>query len=618
MFAALVLEREPTTWAQLPEVLIAWLQSAGGVAAFGICIFLALTLSHRAFGQGGGRGADYRFARFIPFALLGFVPYVFKLLPDELALAIAGGVALLGVSLPLIINLVTRVTWRRIWAIAKVSLKEAIRSRVVIVFGIMALVFLFADWFVAYKEQDQVRNYTRVVYWSIAPLFLMTGTLLGAFSIPNDIKNQSIQTVVTKPVEKIEIVLGRFLGYGTLLTVALIGVTCLSYVYILRGVTPEAARESFKARVPVFAGLEFFNTKGENVGREFDYRRYISGPHPSAPGAPKQYAVFSFLNSPDGNIEMAPFEVTADIFRLTKGEEGKGVYCTFTVADGHLSVPEIEDRAERLKRERIDLRKKVANPGQLEEYLAEKFRVHEIGGVELKDYHTQELLVPGSFFKALAAHPVPKQPGSQQQGAPPTPAFKIVVNVDRISGSQMVGFAPRDFYLLETERPFWQNFVKGIIGLWLLFLLALGVAIACSTYLSGVISWLAVLFLLLVGLPRDSINQLAENRAVGGGPFASLTRIANKQPISAPLDETAGTDVVKGLDEAFSWYLRKFLNLIPDVNRFDLNSYVGNGFDASWGEVIFIDCFLYWLGYLIPWLILAFYLLRFREIAIPT
>ena len=53
----------------------------------------------------------------------------------------------------------------------------------------------------------------------------MVASILGAFNIPNDIKNQSIHTIVTKPVEKLEIVLGRFLGFAMLLTIGLAVVT---------------------------------------------------------------------------------------------------------------------------------------------------------------------------------------------------------------------------------------------------------------------------------------------------------------------------------------------------------------------------------------------------------
>ena len=40
-------------------------------------------------------------------------------------------------------------------------------------------------------------------------LLISVGMLLAAFSIPTDIKNLTIHTIVTKPVERFEIVLGR-------------------------------------------------------------------------------------------------------------------------------------------------------------------------------------------------------------------------------------------------------------------------------------------------------------------------------------------------------------------------------------------------------------------------
>src|SRR5213592_4867852 len=100
----------------------------------------------------------------------------------------------------------------------------------------------------------------------MTPLFLMTASLLGSFGIPTDVKNQSIHTIVTKPVEKFEIVLGRFLGYAVLLTVGLALISGLSLIYVMRGVNEEAQKESFKARVPLYGKLSFAGTKQEDKG----------------------------------------------------------------------------------------------------------------------------------------------------------------------------------------------------------------------------------------------------------------------------------------------------------------------------------------------------------------
>ena len=42
-------------------------------------------------------------------------------------------------------------------------------------------------------------------------------------------------------------------------------------------------------------------------------------------------------------------------------------------------------------------------------------------------------------------------------------------------------------------------------------------------------------------------------------------------------------------DRVFTWVLGRLLNLIPDVNRFDLHMYVANGFDVSLTNVLLID-----------------------------
>ena len=122
--------------------------------------------------------------------------------------------------------------------------------------------------------------------------------MLGSFSIPTDVKNYAIHTVVTKPVEKFEIVLGRFLGHGILLTAGLFVVSCLSLGYVIRGVNEEAKQESYKARDVVYGQMQFAGTKNaqtaDKVGREWGYRWYITAPPKNKPNAFRQYAALGF------------------------------------------------------------------------------------------------------------------------------------------------------------------------------------------------------------------------------------------------------------------------------------------------------------------------------------
>src|SRR5436309_9223160 len=89
-----------------------------------------------------------------------------------------------------------------------------------------------------------------------------------------------------------------------------------------------------KARVPVYGDLEFRRgrerIKGESVGREWDYRGYIPGARNSPHRAMWQFRQRDL----DAGLAAMPAvrcEFEFDIFRTSKGEENRGVFCTFYV-----------------------------------------------------------------------------------------------------------------------------------------------------------------------------------------------------------------------------------------------------------------------------------------------
>jgi hypothetical protein len=194
----------------------------------------------------------------------------------------------------------------------------------------------------------------------------------------------------------------------------------------------------------------------------------------------------------------------------------------------------------------------------------------------------------------------------------------LTIGEDRASYQQMVGVAKRDIYLLLGELPFWQNFLKGTIGLWFLVMLTLAAAVTCSTYLSGVISLLCTCFMVGASLLGDFIRALAENKAEGGGVFQASFRLVNRMPITAPVDQNPVASLGQGLETLFRFALRLFLKIVPDVQRFFLGDYVANGFDIPWNPVLIFDNFLPAVGYLLPLALLAYYLMNSREIANPS
>jgi hypothetical protein len=110
------------------------------------------------------------------------------------------------------------------------------------------------------------------------------------------------------------------------------------------------------------------------------------------------------------------------------------------------------------------------------------------------------------------------------------------------------------------------------------------------------------------------IQEVALGRTQGGGPFEAFIRLARGANLMAPLEQTATIKTAIYLDVVFRFLLRPFILVIPDVQRYDLKDYVAQGFDVS-GAQIFADNIVPLAGYLIPWIVLAFYMMRSREIA---
>jgi hypothetical protein len=659
IFASLELEREPPLWSLFPIYLITWLQVAGGVAAIALVLWGIHYYAEKKYLKQKtiptmGRVVLVLGALAVICYAIGLFSFVvagpakidmpvgpprWQFRPDQTLLLAAGGFfALAAVLVPMLGGLVRRLSVRRIGAIARLSIKEAIRQRVIYVVGLVALIFLFAPYFISTtREEHQLRNYVLLIHTTLAPLFLVTALFLGSFSIPNDVQRQTIHTIVTKPVEKYEIVLGRFLGYGALLTVLLAGLTVLALGYLLRGVNARAAHESFKARVPVFAdNLSFLGTgagtteRGINVGREWDYRSYIHGRQPGST-EPRQFALFAFRSLPRDMVtaqKPATVELTFDIYRTTTGKENKGVNCSVIFASssvflgksGDLPLTRIETEVTKLREKWVEERNQTKDGLSEDDMsgwdkLSEQYGVYKKGNLMVTDYHTQSLQVPAGLLRRV----VLDEARLSTTGARP-PALLVLVHVedDAPSAAQYVGVAKRDLYLLATELPFWQNFGKMMIGLWCNTLLILGVAIACSTYLSGIVSLLTSLFLLGAGALSEYMRSVAAGTNIGGGPVESASRLYARLPLAAPLEQTAASQLGSIADDAFRWVLGFVLNLIPDLSRFDLTEYVASGFNISWGQIILLDNFLPLVGYLIPWAILSYYLMNYREIANPT
>jgi hypothetical protein len=573
--------------------------------------------------------------------------------------ALGGLFAFLGLADPFVRDLF-KMRIRRIWALAKLSVIEALRARLFIIFLMFMAVFLFpVKWFMpGNKPEDEIRLTLDVTAFASTLFLLVPALILSAFRIPKDINEQTIYTIVTKPVERFEIVLGRFLGYATLLTITLGFMTFVGWVYITYATTfdAKAVDESQRARVPLRGELNFrARTKdytGTNVGREFEYRKYIAGSKSTT-----ERGIYSFDDVPSSlasGRDQVPCEFTFDIFRLTKGEENRGVDVNIRVTawqcgqkppevrggDGAWLWNEAErEQAYREKRQAIDdklRRKEIGGPNappslafavpgteawKLVEQLAEEFGFYEIASHEVYDYHPGTVYIPTGVFKKAREGTPPKMTKTVAvvQGGKvvaknldvPTPRLNIAIKC--LSPGQMLGMAQGDLYIMEGEKTFTENYFKNALGLWCRAAILIGIAITLSTYLSGVIALLATVFIYISAYFAEHLRDVATSQSTGGGPFESLTRLLTTATPTTPLDENATQKTIQGMDAAFAWLFRRYENIVPNIDAFTWTNYLKEGFNIN-GEYLILNLILLF-GYLLPWAMLSYYLIRNREVA---
>jgi ABC-type transport system involved in multi-copper enzyme maturation permease subunit len=687
MFAVLYFERDPLRLQDLPAGLVYWVQAAGGFAMVGLLLWLAIGWTRmrpadRARIPYWQRQAVFwltvlaavSYCLLAPLRLVEIGSYLFgnNLIDerfrsptadievvwspavkafDHWCLFAGGLFALLAVGLPFLKNLAA-LRPRRILALAILSFKEAVRRRVLWAFSFILLLFLFGSWFLQSKPEDQLRLYVKAVYWAMTLLLLITGALVASFSLPADIKQQTIHTVLTKPVERFEVYLGRVLGFSALMTLVLVVMTLVSLLYVLRGIDPDAAAESLKARAPLYGDLSFENIggearaeKGENVGEEWGYRSYITAPLRSEP---PQTAVWSFASAPRelAGRKKVRCEFTLAIYRTTKvapgAHENEGINCKFIFQTWRFDPT--EQNIQKYKDLRADYRKQGMKEDDINEKLAKEMGYYEIDSYPVTSFHTLYRDIPGGLFENANQDDPARR--AQLSGARlPTPP-PLEVKVRCLSLTQYVGMAKYDLYLRQDNpdpgaEPTWfsANFCKGAVGLWMRLVFVVGVATALSTYLSNVLSLLVTLFLYVGGLCRNFILSVINNTNVGGGPMRSFLSLVGRQigtgSAAAPprevyknswfvlmqidtanLNETPYGRTSVYVDPSFRWFMARVFDVIPDIDRFDLTAFVAEGFDVAWGQLGVTLLLL--VGYLLPWAVLAYYLLKWREVASAT
>lgn len=128
---------------------------------------------------------------------------------------------------------VSRFGFRRVRAIAGVSFRESIRRRVLwitplAIIGVIAITQLTKP----NDEQDAIRETVRYCLFASGLIVVVSAILLACTNLPKEIESRVIFTIVTKPTTRLEIVLGKVIGFAMVTGVMLLIMGAFTFAYL--------------------------------------------------------------------------------------------------------------------------------------------------------------------------------------------------------------------------------------------------------------------------------------------------------------------------------------------------------------------------------------------------
>jgi hypothetical protein len=412
--------------------------------------------------------------------------------------------------------------------------------------------------------------------------------MLACWGIPEDIKARSIHTVVTKPVRRVEIVLGRMLGFGMITTLVVAVMSIAGFIWIDRQVSEEAHGQ-LVCKVPIYGKLSFLDRQGNpsssgiNVGDVWTFRSYIEG-------STKAAAIWDFDRLSEASAMPLPaakdgseqrglrVQTGFESFRTHKGMIGSGLLCQLTLVNPTTNL-------------------RVPLPA---------FEVAEYRG----DANVTPLPETLTYYD------------SEARKNKTADLFKDVISDGHLkiearclNGEQFLGMARPDLFIRTADRPFAVGYFKAVVGVWLEALIVVMIGVAASCFLKGPVATLMTFSILIVGVSfRSLVDKIVSGDQLGGGPTESIYRMVThlNQTVDMDLSKT-----VTGTIKCTDWLAQQGVWLVqqtfPNFSYFSMSTYVAKGFDVDFRAAI-LPSIAVALAYLIPCVLLGYFALKLREL----
>ena len=540
----------------------------------------------------------------------------------------------------------TFISPRRVAALSYLAIKESLRRRAPVALGVFVLILVFAGWFLQTNYQEPAKLNLSFVLSATTYLVLILGLLLSAFSLPNDFKNRTIYTIVTKPVRPVDIILGRILGFGLMGSVMLVLMGIGGYVFVNRTLDHQHVVE-LETLENITAGRdEVIGKEGRtSVDNRGGFHRHQIQVDTTGAGIAEsnynhQHAVTE--NNQQELVTGSPLQVIkARVPKLGSlrflGRNGQPVEKGVSVGSEWTYRSNIEGgtaAAAIWRFENIttaDLRTDPDGDGTVLpiELVVRVFRTYK-GDIETGIQGSIQLQNPETGLKSNE-RPFPAKDDQidsldfpmEQYDSDQNPIHlmddlvssdgTIDVVVRAIDRSQYFGFAQADCYIRRPDgSPAW-NYIKSCLSIWAQMMVVITIGVTASTFLNGPIATLFTVAMILLGFSRDFFSGVARGTEWGGGPIESLVRMVTQMNVMSPFEESRSVSLMKGADSVLQVFMQGVALILPDFTSLSTSNYVANGFSIP-GPLVGRSLTIA-LAYLVGFTIASYFMLRTREVA---
>jgi hypothetical protein len=550
-----------------------------------------------------------------------------------------------------------RFSLQRTLAVARLAIQEAIRNRVLVGFGIFVVVLLFAGLFLDVDNSNPSRIYVSFVLNSTRFLVLPMALLLSVFSIPNDVKNRTIYTVVTKPVRSSEIVLGRTVGFAAVGTAMLVAMGIVSYVFVHRGLShshrvdaasvveepgPEPGAVRYRGETTFDSHHRHtFELGADGKGRTNVVQNHWHEVERLADGSYR-------VGPPQGHLVAKAPEYGQLVIYDRDGKPGKGINVGGEWEyRGYIEggTPGVQTKAHAVWTFRNVSEQRYPNGLPLELNI----RVFRTYKGDIEQGVLGELVVrnPNPDAQVRRSGPIlfeskefvadsrviPRELNSEiggSAGAGKLDLFKDLVHDGKVEielrcvdPAQYFGVAEPDVYLRPGDASFAVNFFKAYLSIWIQMLLVTAFGVMFSTFLSGPVAMLASMAAISLGYFGQDVREVtrgiffeggASGARYGGGPIESFLRMVTQQNVMTDMEiNSIVQKIMRGIDGGLMGVLYGATYILPDYTQFDTTQFVADGyniFGSLVGEQVTMA-----IVYFTVVTIAGYFFLKTREIA---